>query len=202
MISVVIVDSRSKEHPEWVEKAVGSVKEQALDGMELIILDNTERKYSIGRMYNQGLELAENDWVYFLGDDDFVSPDFFMSLASFIKKFADEDTVVCTTYSTFFDDDKRVSSINTMTPMGAFKRDYFLEHPLDEKLIRYIDVEAYQRFKKDGKKAKVCRWHFGYYYRQHEDNISGRKHIKSIPQDNGNHSLSRECEVDIGQEVG
>ena len=185
MITVVIVDSRSKNHPEWVEKAVGSVKEQTLQNIELIVLDNTERKYSIGAMYNRGLELAESKWVYFLGDDDFVSPDYFASLCTFIEKFADDDTVACSTYSTFFDDEKKVSSINAMTPMGAFRREYFLEHPFDENLVKYVDVEAYKRFDKEGKKAKICRWHFGYYYRQHGGNISGRKNIKPVPKDKG-----------------
>jgi hypothetical protein len=180
-ISVIIIDSRSDKHPEWVEKAINSVKDQSFKDIELIVLDNVERKCSIGAMYNRGVELATADWVYLLGDDDFVSPDFFGSLTTFINLYADnKDVVSCSTYSTFFDDDKKQMSINTMTPFGAFRREYLLENPLDESLEKYIDVNIYKRFDKQGKKAKICRWHFGYYYRQHGDNVSGRKNIKPV----------------------
>ena len=182
-ISVIIIDSRSHLKPEWVEKAIDSVKEQTFKDLEVIVLDNTGRTNSIGNMFNQGVQTASADWVYFLGDDDFVSIDYFGSLKAFIDKYADEDTVCCSTYSTFFDDEKRVMSINAMTPMGCFKRDYLLENKFNEDIIKYIDVEMYQRLDKQGKKAKVCRWHFGYYYRQHDGNISGRKTIKPMDKE-------------------
>ena len=209
-ISVIIIDSRSLIKPEWVEKAIDSVKTQTFKDLELIVLDNTKRTNSIGNMDNQGVELAEADWVYFLGDDDFVSLDYFGSLKAFIDKYADENTVCCSTYSTFFDDEKKVMSINAMTPMGAFRREYLLENKFDEEIKRYIDVEMYKRFDKQGWKAKICRWHFGYYYRQHKDNISGRKtikpmdkeevgeSIKSIPENKRGYSISRECQINLG----
>jgi len=180
-ISVIIVDSRSHIHPKWVEKAIDSVKNQSFKDLELIVLDNKDRKSTIGKMDNQGVEVAEGDWVYFLGDDDFVSIDYFGSLYSFIDKYADEDTVACTTYTTFFDDEKKVMSINANTPMGAFRREYLLENKFNEDIKRFVDVDIYKRLDKQKKKAKVCRWHFGYYYRQHGDNVSGRKNIKPIP---------------------
>ena len=176
-ISVIMVDSRSHLKPEWVEKAINSVKEQAFKDIELIVIDNTERTHSIGRMFNQGVEKAEADWVFFLGDDDFISIDYLGSLKSFIDKYATEDTVVCTTYSTFFDDEKREMSINAAIAMGCFRREYLLENKFKEDIKRHVDVEMYKRLDAQGKKVKVCRWHFGAYYRQHGDNVSGRKNI-------------------------
>jgi hypothetical protein len=133
-------------------------------------------------MFNQGAELAKADWVYYLGDDDFVSPDYFASLKMFIDKYVnDEAYVAASSYSIFFDEEKKVMSINAMTPMGAFRRSYLLSHKFNEDLEKYIDVDYYKRLDADGKKAKIMRWHFGYYYRQHGDNISGRKNIKPIP---------------------
>jgi len=176
-ISVVIIDSRSHTNPEWVEKAIDSVREQSLENIELIILDNKERNRSIGRLYNQGIEEAKADWVYLLGDDDYISPDFLASIKTFIDKFADEDVVMCSTYSTFFDDEKKIMSAKTKSPFGCCRKSYFLEHKFDETLVNYIDVDAYARLKEDGKKMIACKWHFGYYYRQHNDNVSGRKEI-------------------------
>lgn len=174
-ISVVIVDSRSHTHPEWVQKAIDSVKGQTLDDIELIVLDNKDRLFTIGRMYNQGLQNATADWVYFLGDDDYVSCDYFATLKVFIERYINEDTVIASTYSTFFDDDKKEKALKTKCPMGAYKREYFLEHPFHEYLIKYIDVNAVEEAGKDGKNMATCPWHFGYYYRQHSDNISSRK---------------------------
>ena len=129
------------------------------------------------------LKKLEADWVYFLGDDDFVSPDYFGSLKAFIDRYTDDKVVACSTYSTFFDDDKRVMSINTMTPMGCFRREYLLKEKFKEDLKKHVDVEMWKRLDEQGWKGKVCRWHFGYYYRQHGDNVSGRKNIKPVPKD-------------------
>jgi len=167
--------------PEYVDKAINSVKGQTFQDIELIVLDNKERTHSIGRMFNQGAELASADWVYFLGDDDFVSPDYFASLKMFIDRYAiEEKYVAVSSYSIFFDDEKKVMSTNAMTPMGAFRRDYLLSHKFNEDLEKYIDVDYYKRLDADGKKAKIMRWHFGYYYRQHDGNVSGRKIIKEL----------------------
>ena len=176
-ISVIVIDSRSHLKPKWVQKAVDSVGEQTLRNIELVILDNTERAHSIGKMFNQGVEKAKADWVFFLGDDDFISIDYLSSLKSFIDKYATEDTVVCTTYTTFFDDEKKAMSIRTNSAMGCFRREYLLENKFDEDLKKFVDVEMYKRLDAQGKKVKVCRWHFGAYYRQHGDNVSGRKNI-------------------------
>ena len=182
-ISVIVIDSRSNSNPDWVEKCLNSVKDQTLQNIELIVLNNLEKKYSIGKLYNQGVEAAEADWVYFLGDDDYVSPDFFASLVAFIDRYTEDYVVACSTYSTFFDDEKREMSINTMAPFGAFRREFLLKNKFDETLDRYIDAEMYKRVGEMGKvegvhKARVCRWHFGYYYRQHGGMVSGKKIIK------------------------
>lgn len=182
-ISVIIIDSRSDIHPEWVNKAIDSVKTQSLQNIELIVLKNIDKKCTIGAMYNRGVELAESDWVYFLGDDDFVSPDFFASLTTFIERFVQDDKyVAASTYSTFFDDEKQKMSINTMTPFGAFRKSYLVENPLNENINKYIDVDIYKRFDRQGYRAKICRWHFGYYYRSHGEQVSGRKNIKLVSE--------------------
>lgn len=173
-ISVVIVDSRSHTNQEWVQQAIDSVKEQTIQDIELIVLDNRERLFTIGRMYNQGLQQASADWVFFLGDDDYVSKDYFASLLSFIEGL-DEETVIASTYSIFFDDEKEERAIKAKSPMGAYRREYFLEHPLKEHLTKYIDVNAVEDAVKDGKKMLTCPWHFGYFYRQHNNQVSGRK---------------------------
>ena len=173
-ISVVIVDSRSNEHPEWVQQAIDSIKNQTIQDIELIVLDNTQKLFTIGRMYNQGLQQATADWVFFLGDDDYLSKDYLASLVSFIEDMS-EDTVIVSTYSIFFDEEKQERAIKSNSPMGAYRREYFLEHPFREYITKYIDVNAVEDAVKDNKKMITCPWHFGYFYRQHNNQISGRK---------------------------
>ena len=181
---MVIVDSRSKEHPEWVNESILSVKEQSIvDKVELLVMDNTDRSSSIGKCWNEGIEKAKADWVFFLGDDDYLTPDYLASLCTFIDKFAKEDIVVCSTFCILFDEGRGISGAYAKAPTGAFRREYFLEHKFDETLVKHIDIDAYDRVRKDDKNMIVCKWHFGYYYRQHENQISGRKDIKQIPTD-------------------
>jgi len=181
LITVVIIDSRSHLHPEWVDKSISSVKNQSIaDKIELIVVDNTDRSESIGKLWNKGMELAKADWVFFLGDDDYVSPDYFASLNTFIDEFAGEDTVVCSTFCCFFDEEEESMAAMAKAPTGCFRKEYFLNHKFNETLIKHIDVDAYKRVTADGKDMKACRWHFGYYYRQHDDMVSGRKNIKLI----------------------
>ena len=181
LITVVIIDSRSHLHPAWVNTSINSVKTQSIaDKVELIVVDNTDRKSSIGKLWNEGMALAKADWVFFLGDDDYVSPDYFASLRTFIDEFAKEDTVVCSTFCVFFDDQGLMAAV-AKAPTGCYRKEYFLDHKFDEDLIKWIDVDSYKKLTADGKKMIACRWHFGYYYRQHEGMVSGRKNLKYVP---------------------
>lgn len=176
--SIVIVDSRSDKFSHWVEKAVYSVKKQTLENIELILIENIGKEHSIGKCFNEGMKLASGRWVYFLGDDDYLSFDYLSSLKCFIDNFSDHKTVIATTNSTFFTTDGKEVSAKDKAVMGSFLKDYWGDSPFDETLEKWVDVEAYERAEKDGKEAIVCRWHYGYFYRQHNNNVSGRKVVE------------------------
>ena len=179
VLSVVIIDSRSKQHPKWVEECIDSVKNQSLSNLELIVLDNRERFFTAGRMRNQGLQEATADWVLFVDDDDFISPDYCTSLAVFIQG-APDDVKICSTYSTFFKETTKEKTRKEKAPLGAYNREYFLEHPFKEHLNKYVDVNALEDLKKDGFRMTTCPYHFGYYYRSHDGQISGKKHVTGV----------------------
>ena len=75
VLSFVVIDSRSDEHPDWVSDSVRSVQTQNIP-IELKIVNNVGRKHTIGKCWNAGVKSATCDWVVFLGDDDFVSHDY------------------------------------------------------------------------------------------------------------------------------
>lgn len=179
--SVVIVDSRSDQFAKWVEKAIFSIQNQTIEDLELIVIDNRKRLHSIGKCYNEGMRLSQGKWVYFLGDDDYLSFDYLASLKNFIENFVDTientDIVIASTFSTFFSDDGKETKNEDKSPMGAYRRSYFINKPFNETIDKYIDIEAMNRAFLDNKLAKVMQWHYGYFYRQHHNNISGRKVI-------------------------
>lgn len=177
LFSIIIVDSRSDEEPGWVKKAVKSALNQSEHDLELILIDNRDKTASIGKCYNLGLTLASGKWVYYLGDDDYISPDYIHSLKVYAEKFCTNNDVIVSTYCTFFDDDLQELKRMDKMPMGAYRKEYFLNHPFNETLKRYIDIDAIERATKNKKLIRICPFHYGYYYRQHSSQISGRKQI-------------------------
>lgn len=181
-ITIVVVDSRSKIRPDYLEKCMSSIHDQYFNDIEVIVIDNIDRKHSIGEAYNLGLEQASSDWVYYLGDDDWVSKDYFASLVPFLyeTKSEHEDMVAGSTYCIFTDDDLQKNQIRANAPMGAWYRPFFIENGIrfDETLKKHVDVDLLRRVHEIGKKMYIMTWHFGYFYRQHSDQVSGRKLIK------------------------
>lgn len=182
--SIVIVDSRSDLHPKWVKKALFSAENQTLENIEIILIENLGRKNSIGKCYNEGLKLSSAEWVYFLGDDDYITFDYLHTLKSYIDNFVNDQAAIASTMCTFFSDDGKEIAALDKVPMGAYRRSYFINHPFNETLKKYIDVEAMKNALLDNMLVKVCQWHYGYFYRQHHDNVSGRKDIEKLKEGN------------------
>ena len=182
-ISVVVVDSRSKLAPAMLEKCLDSLDEQSFKDFELVLIDNTDRFHTIGKCYNLGADVASSEWVYYLGDDDYITPDYLHSLMVFLEI---DDVVeildgayAVSTYLTMFDSSKDEQALKASQPMGLFNRAYTVKNRFNETLSKYVDVDFGERAIADGKNMITCPWHFGYYYRQHSDNVSGRKRIES-----------------------
>jgi len=47
LVSIVIVDSRSKIKPLWVQTAINSAERQSIEQKEIIVVDNTKNNSSI-----------------------------------------------------------------------------------------------------------------------------------------------------------
>ena len=73
-LSIIVIDSRSERHPEWVQVCLDSLEKQIVP-VELLVIDNTKREKTIGECWNEGVRHCTSDWIAFVGDDDYVARD-------------------------------------------------------------------------------------------------------------------------------
>lgn len=174
-ISVVVIDSRSHQHPDWVQTCKGSILNQTRPVDELIVVDNTDRSKTIGKCWNEAVADAEGDWVFFVGDDCFIARD----CVQVMLNHADDKINCVTTFMTMFDEKKYKVVQRPCT--GMWKRDYLLKYPFNETLDKGIDREYYEEAVKRGDAYHLIPYYFGHYDRRHDDHRSG-KVTMSIPE--------------------
>lgn len=177
-ISVVIVDSRGDDHPDWVQRAVETVERQT-HPVELVVVPNRNKKLTIGAAFNQGARQATSDWVLFLGDDDYLSEDYCAALSHFMDR--EPYATRVTTLMTVFNDEK--STIMQRECTGALRRSELTAHPFNEALTRGIDREYMEELEKRGGISIVIRYHYGYFYRHHGNNTCSPIRIDDPPED-------------------
>jgi len=182
MISVVIVDSRSDKHPDWVQLAKDSVKRQTVDNLDLIVIDNIGRKKTVGQCWNEGVKKAKHDLVLFLGDDDWLSMDYCSVLLQYAL--ANQGYEMWATNMIAFDEKTKLYTVLTRICTGMWRKEYLIKYPFNEKLKRGIDREYIQEMQKRGDRGYTINHHYGYYYRKHEDySLAGKiTFIKENPQ--------------------
>lgn len=165
-ITVVMIDSRSDTHPQWVSVAISSVKSQIYP-VDLIVVDNREKSKTIGKCWNEAVREAKTEWILFMGDDDWLSPDYTQMLNYWASRVKAQ---WISSYMTIFREDK-MSEISTIARMctGMIKREYLLENPFNENLKHGIDREYHERAYNKGVYPFVIHYHYGYHYRQHDE---------------------------------
>lgn len=159
-----MIDSRSDKHPDWVDLAKRSIENQSIK-VEFLVIKNLDRKHTIGKLWNAGVQKASGDYVFFLGDDDFLSECYLNELLHYAKK--QENSVYWTTNMTVFNETSHAFMKRQCT--GMWRRDYLLKHPFNEELKTGIDREYLEEVKKRGDVGSLIPHNFGYFYRKHED---------------------------------
>ena len=162
--SVVIIDSRSDQHPDWVQTCIESIMNQTVE-VELIVIDNIGRKRTIGQCWNEGVKQATGEWVFFVGDDCWIARD----CVQVMLNHTNTKSVNVTTYMTVFEDETGFRQLLSRQCTGMFKRDYLLEHPFNEQLTKGIDREYLEELVKRGQTVQVIDYYFGHYDRKHSD---------------------------------
>ena len=182
-VGVVIVHHHKGKN--WLEMAVQSIMDQVYPGppIHLTILDNTSNNYSIGTCFNQGVnQLEACEWIFFLGDDDKVCPEYILSLMLRLREVEgynpEYDFVCVSSHTTIFSYELARQEVSSKIPTGIWKRSFLLKHPFNEIIEKWVDSELFARLRKLPQQAALASHQYGYFYRQHKNNVSGNKFDK------------------------
>lgn len=180
-VTVVVIDSRSGLHPDWVQTAISSVAEQSATP-EILVINNRERKFTIGRCWNDAIAKIDTEFVLFLGDDDWLARDYLQSLLTYADKYP--QYVCYTSYMTAYSETDKLLAPLVRITTGMWRTEYLKRFPFNEQLEKGIDREYIEEASKRMDKIFVVEHNFGYYYRKHEDySCSGRIIFKKNPAD-------------------
>ena len=174
-ITVGILKSRN----EWIDKCINSVTRQIYpeEFFDIYLQDNIDKKLSIGEGYNKIAQNAKHDWILYLGDDDMITRVYLFNLNAFLNTakeiHPDANIVGVTTHLTVLDSIKRLGI--DAAPQGMWRKDFLLKNPFNETLEKYVDAELFGRVNEMDETIILDKTNHGYYYRQHDNNISANK---------------------------
>ncbi len=179
MVGIVVIDSRSKTHKEWVKQCLDSIRSQTYRDIDVRVIDNTAKLLTIGRCRNQGAKMLEGcKWILYVDDDDWIERNYVQYLLDFAEYNDSPELAGVSTSCTFMYPDHW--ELRSEVPIGMWKREYLLEHPYDEGLTKYEDIDMVKKLVKGGKhRIMSASYLTGYYYRQHDCKNSGLKLTKN-----------------------
>lgn len=188
-ITIGIVNSRE----DYINECLNSVNRVVYPGMselyDVKIFNNYFNKHiltkkinlrSIGSAFNAIAQKSIGDWILFVGDDDMISRmlpfNYAMYLITYAEKHPEDfKDVVCVTGNMILFDSMGKREHLQSCPTGMWRKEYILNNKFDETLTKYVDTEMFARAINFNKKLLYAATDYGYYYRQHNNNVSGNK---------------------------
>lgn len=187
-VVVVMINSRQESYPEMVERARNSVLAQECPGVpvDLFEVRNHARRFTIGACWNEAVKMApENSLITFIGDDDYISPEFLCTMCAFYLAVGKTLPVDAYGVTSFMKLEKHgMSRDDVLMPAsytGMFPRSLLIDVPFDETLPNQVDTEFSKRITAKGITVATNSHYFGYYYRVHNDMVSGAVRFEKNP---------------------
>jgi len=180
LVDIVIINSRQLTHPQYVAETFNSIRNQSYENIKPYIVSNYNKLMTIGKCWNEAVKQCEGEWVFFLGDDDFITEDYIHSLITEYKNLPSdykEKVVMVSSFCTIFRDSGEIDR-KDIIPTGMWKRDYLLKYPFKEFLTKLVDSSYMDACKERGDIMHVVQHQYGLYYRSHAEQVSGTKAIK------------------------
>lgn len=166
-ISIIVIDSRGDKHPEWVQTCLRSIQNQIYPVHECIVEMNRDLSRTIGKCWNDAVKKAKGDYIFLVGDDDFIAHDCIQVMAQHAAMQPNMQRV--TTFITPFDNKTGIYYALQRETTGMIKKDYIVKHPFNEKLKIGIDREWIQEYQKRGDPHICIPYYYGHWYRKHDD---------------------------------
>jgi len=189
-IGVIIINSRGATNP-WFIQAMESVKSQSYGNVVLATVDNNDHKFTIGKAWNDAVKkLKMNDckFVFFLGDDDAITPDLLSTLlVNFqhqVKAFegAGHKLVGISSMCYMVNKDMVPIMPQNISAPGLFPIDTFDKYQFNELLPKLVDTDFLDRINNSiADRVAAIPFCYGYFYRQHATMVSGIK-LQMQPQ--------------------
>ena len=184
-ITVIMINTLRNE--EWFKQAVSSVMNQTypIDDngktkIELLIMNNQDKKKTIGKCWNEMIKRAKHDYIFILDDDDWIAHDLLLSLMLHYlkakKKPMHKNCIGVSPYVTLFEykDNKKVRYLSHYYTSAMVKKEWLLKIPFKENIKSQVDCAWDKDMLKAGKTMLLTCWQYGYFYRQHNKMVSGR----------------------------
>jgi len=188
-ITVIMIDSGRND--QWFKEATASVLDQIYPvakvseteyktQIELKIINNRERKYTIGQCWNHLIKEAEFDYIFILDDDDMMERELLFNMMIFLQRIKldkkNKDIIGVTPNVTFMEkkDGKMFYQFSDSYTSGLVEKKWLLKVPFREELEKHVDMRWDDDILKQNKFVAVQNWNHGYLYRQHEGMVSGR----------------------------
>jgi len=169
LVSIIVIHSRN----EWWQECIQSIDRSFYPNKELIIIENMDRKKTIGKCWNEAIGKAKGEMCLFVGDDDAITPEYIMScVLSFIDRRSKGimiEGVASNCMAVNVEEGAMTPALMYVT--GMWTTDFLLENPFDETLKKKVDYHWMENGAK--KFGHNLTWNFGYIYRQHEGQVSG-----------------------------
>ena len=175
-LTVAVVQSRAKYIDELLHTL--ALQEKRVQDFEIKILQNFDKDMSIGECYNKLADECKTEWIWYIGDDDVIDKHYIDDVfrAYYDRQNQYKLAVGILTGCLIWDDTQNRTAPTTHFPTGCWRADFIRQHRFDENLVRQVDTEFIERINKTALGSVLqFPWLMGYYYRQHNKNISGNK---------------------------
>ncbi len=183
IVTIAVANTRLQKEPAVVKLCYDSLKSQSYPNIEILIIENYNKEYTIGKCWNDAVRQAKGEWILFVGDDDYITPDYVNSLVTACLTVDSKIVQISTMLTMFRETPKGHMNENmNLIPTGMWRKSYLLEFPISENKVKYVDTEMMGMVYKNGYASKHLNYHYGYFYRSHANQTSG---MKLMSTDNG-----------------
>jgi len=174
-VDIVIVDSGRNEA--WFKQAIVSAQKQVYPYCDILVINNKDKKLGVGEAYNKAAQESKADYVFYLGDDDYISSDVILNLVEAIISSEEQmmGVVNSTLHVTYVDEKGVMKAQGANIPTGMWLRKWLLDYPFNENLKKLVDTELIERAQQESFIILTIPYHYGYFYRQHDKMVSGNK---------------------------